>query len=729
MAEKVTLDLEVNGEGASVATKNLKTQIKEAQNEAQVLADKYGETSKEAIKAYKNTAVLKEKLADVKQTINALHPEEKFNAVAGAVQGIAGGFAAAEGAMALFGAESADVQRQLMKVQGALALSQGINQVMGLGDAFKNLKIVIGQTAIVQRIMTVAQVAYNFVTSGTNVLMKILRASMLAVPIFLIIAGVALLIANFEKLSKWVKDNSDKIKELAIMWLKFGNPVGLIITAITELGKRFQFIQVVIDAVKQKFTVLAGAVIKLLEDLNLLDTAEENMAQDNAERAEERVKNLDKVTKAREKEIALAKAQGASEDELREMEKQLLKERLEEYENFVSAKKLAGEEITDDEQEQLLDARQKYAIGLAQDATLDKEEAEKVIKAEQEKQKKLLEERKKAAEERRRKAEEEAKRIADLEKLLAEEQIKNIKDAKERETAELNFQFDQRIANIKGNSALEIEILKQIGIEKENALNALNEKFEKERLEKEKEAVKKRYSDSGALIEAQRIRAETNNQETFAIDRELENLRFEEKKATEDLSNAELERLEAEHQKNLSDIDKAEGEQRRKTQQQIEQAKFAIAENATKSMSFLGDLFIKDAKKRESFQKKLALVQVGIDTAKSISSTIAGASAAAAAGGPAAPFLLIGYITSGLATVLGAFAQAKKLLGGSSGGDAPASGGNTGGAPNVRFDSTSSPTTILKDRAQPPIVKAVVVETDITKTQKRVNSIEEQATF
>jgi len=82
--------------------------------------------------------------------------------------------------------------------------------------------------------------------------------------------------------------------------------------------------------------------------------------------------------------------------------------------------------------------------------------------------------------------------------------------------------------------------------------------------------------------------------------------------------------------------------------------------------------------KTAGLQKALALVQLAVDTAKAISSVIAGASAAAAAGGPAAPFLIGGYIASGIATVITAFGTAKKILA-----SAPSIGGSGGGGSSV----------------------------------------------
>lgn len=121
------------------STKSLKAQIKEATKEAMSFGDS---TSKEAIEAQKKVARLKEEFSDFKDRVAAFNPEAKFQSVAKLASGIAGGFSAATGAMALFGAESEDVQKALLKVQAALAISQGLNDIKGLGDAMANFKLV-----------------------------------------------------------------------------------------------------------------------------------------------------------------------------------------------------------------------------------------------------------------------------------------------------------------------------------------------------------------------------------------------------------------------------------------------------------------------------------------------------------------------------------------------------------------------------------------------------------
>jgi hypothetical protein len=53
---------------------------------------------------------------------------------------MASGFAVAQGAMGLFGAESEEVEKTLLKVQSAMALSQGLSTIADSAKDFQRLK-------------------------------------------------------------------------------------------------------------------------------------------------------------------------------------------------------------------------------------------------------------------------------------------------------------------------------------------------------------------------------------------------------------------------------------------------------------------------------------------------------------------------------------------------------------------------------------------------------------
>ena len=138
LAAKITLD----GSEADSSIKSIKAQLKEANAELIKVSERFGETSAEAVKAAKAVAGLKDRIGDAKALSEAFSPDKKFQALSSALSGVAGGFAALQGAQALFGNESKDLEKTLVKVQGALALSQGLSAITEAQDSFKNLKIV-----------------------------------------------------------------------------------------------------------------------------------------------------------------------------------------------------------------------------------------------------------------------------------------------------------------------------------------------------------------------------------------------------------------------------------------------------------------------------------------------------------------------------------------------------------------------------------------------------------
>jgi hypothetical protein len=147
-------------------------------------------------------------------------------------------------------------------------------------------------------------------------------------------------------------------------------------------------------------------------------------------------------------------------------------------------------------------------------------------------------------------------------------------------------------------------------------------------------------------------------------------------------------------------------------------------------LNVIAELANKNGQKQSAAQKALAVAGLAVNTAVSIGNTIAGATAAAAAGGPAAPFLLAGYIASGLATVLANFASAKKLLGGaSSSNDASSSLSGGGVQPPSPSNITTSPSTNLESKTESINVKAYVVESEMTSAQQAAQKTKQLATI
>ena len=179
------LDFQINvGGNAGEAVGSLKKQLREAQTEVAALSDKFGATSTEAIKAAKKAAELKDRIGDAKALTDAFNPDQKFKALTSSLSGVAGGFAAVQGAIGLFGVESKEVEKTLLKVQSAMALSQGLEAVGNSIDSFKQLGAVIKDV-------------------GTKAFAS-LRAGIISTGIGALIIGLGLLIANFDAVKKYV---------------------------------------------------------------------------------------------------------------------------------------------------------------------------------------------------------------------------------------------------------------------------------------------------------------------------------------------------------------------------------------------------------------------------------------------------------------------------------------------------------------------------------------------
>lgn len=152
---KVNIEVGITGTGS---VKSIKTELREAKEEAIEMARRFGDNSAEATNAAKKVAKLKDEIEDLGLKIKGVNPD-KFQRIATLVGGLGNGFAAAQGAMALFGTESEDLAKTMVRLQGAIALSQGLQGLKdlpilfaGIGGsatkAFQAIKLAIGSTGI-----------------------------------------------------------------------------------------------------------------------------------------------------------------------------------------------------------------------------------------------------------------------------------------------------------------------------------------------------------------------------------------------------------------------------------------------------------------------------------------------------------------------------------------------------------------------------------------------------
>jgi hypothetical protein len=140
---------------------------------------------------------LKDQIGDTSQRIKTLASDTvRIDTVVSAVQGITAGFQIAQGAAALFGSENEDLQKSLLKVQGAMALATGVQQVANLLNK-DSILITQGQAA--------AQALYATAVGVSTGAMKAFRIALLATGIGAAIAAVGLLVAKWDDLTAAVR--------------------------------------------------------------------------------------------------------------------------------------------------------------------------------------------------------------------------------------------------------------------------------------------------------------------------------------------------------------------------------------------------------------------------------------------------------------------------------------------------------------------------------------------
>jgi hypothetical protein len=208
-------NLSTAAEDAGDGFVSLRSQVRQAKEEAQKAADKYGEFSKEANAARIKAGALADQMGDLNRQVNLLNPEAKAKAFSNLAQGVVGAFAVATGALQAFGVKNKEVEELAMKLQGALNITQGIASFGALKESLQDIKVVLGFTTAAQETLTTAKEADVVVTNAGTAANKTFIASLATNPIFLAVAAIGALAAAFILLNDQTKTAILNEQELA----------------------------------------------------------------------------------------------------------------------------------------------------------------------------------------------------------------------------------------------------------------------------------------------------------------------------------------------------------------------------------------------------------------------------------------------------------------------------------------------------------------------------------
>jgi hypothetical protein len=699
--------------------------------EYQTLAAQAGQTSPIGQQAIQNAGELKDTIGDLRAATTALASDTvKLDTALAGIETGAAAFQGVQSAIALTGVESEALVQTMVKLQAAQGLVNAVQTVANnlqkdailgiqLRSALQKAQnfILYGSVAATQaeatatKVATGAKVAMTGATQGANLALKLFRGALLATGIGALIVGLGLLIANFDKVVK--------------------------------------FMQPVING----FKAIGDAI-------GLTDFAGSERASNEKKRNEEEAKQLERVRKARENAynneqkaldrlIALRSAEGKSTVDLQKQktassiayQKELLKEAE------------LGLEIL------LLNERRFQKLGVETESIYNEqiakiEELKNGI-ADNENELKLIDI--KAKIDNKKRAEDAAKDARDLRRAIEDEEIKAITDKNQREQTQLIVSAQRRIEDLsltekdrKKNATL----IKQIEENLVKDLDKIDQDWYNQQLEAKKKADGFRIQQERDLLKMIEDLSEQNYLATLS-DQDREMLAVQDKYfelETLAQGNADaLQEIEIAKANELNDInlkyqeqrDKQNEEQRQKDlkrEQDILEFKLMAATETFKLISDVAELFGKKGEKaaRRAFmiQKASSIAQATIETYKGANAIFASAAAnPSSVLFPAQPFISAGLaISAGLVNV--AKIASQKFEGGSTPSDTGSSipADLTGASASSFTANTNAQTTdltTLGQGAQPGVnlSQVVVLESDITGTQNKVKLQEAKTSF
>jgi len=165
-------------------------------------------------------AKLEDQIGDTRAKVKILASDTfKFDAAVGATQALASGFEVAQGAAALFGTESEDLQKSLLKVQAAIAVANGVQQVASL---------ITEQSAIKTAVLTAAQATYATVVGTSTGALKVFRLALAATGVGALVIGLVALYENFDKVKQFAYNAIPGLES-------FANGVGKVVDSAKKL--------------------------------------------------------------------------------------------------------------------------------------------------------------------------------------------------------------------------------------------------------------------------------------------------------------------------------------------------------------------------------------------------------------------------------------------------------------------------------------------------------------
>jgi len=525
--------------------------------------------------------------------------------------------------------------------------------------------------------------------------------ALLANPIFLLVAAIVAIVAIIG----------------VVM-----NKLGILKPILNAVGKAFEFIGDIIDVVIQglkDFTDWLGITNNAAEDAADKQAA---AAEKTAVAYEEKSKS---VVGGIDREIELAKLDGKNTVELEKKKQYWIIKTAEARLKAIKEKIIAGKLSGDLDSEEIAELKKAYTaqVEVVKDA---KHQVEVIDKTEANRKK-----------DDRKKEEEDDKKSAQDSAAKAQEAYKA------RIAAEKQFRAD-RLAAIRQIEDIEISIMEE-GIQKEIVLNQTKYKRILEDLQTNAKLTSDEKIRLAALYAEEEFQADKALRAAYQVELDTAVQTSKDNRAAQ---KAEQLALEAETYAKMGAMMKENAQKEIAEAKAVADAKAAIQNEDIARISAGIGVIKSIFEKNKAVQKAALIAENAIGVAKVIISTAAANAAAlatpqaiATSGASAIPVIARNKISAGIsiASIVASTAKGLSALGGGGavGGTAPGGGG--GGATSTQqatpqvnlFGANNNANTIngsqSSNQGGEMIVKAVVVESDVTSMQKKMNKVQESA--
>ena len=559
-------------------------QLTKAVKEYTTIAIQAGEDSPIGKQAIRQAGELKDRLGDLQTQINAAANDGRNMQTALQVgQGVAAGYAVAQGAMALFGSESKDLQKTLVKLQAVQAVLAGLEEIRAILE--KESLVRIKAKLVWDKIKIASEYAYTTAIGTSTGALKLARLAMLALPIVAIIAGIVAIAGAMGAFSSSTEDARLKQKALN-----------------EEMKKDVEQMEGIVKARQKRVNQSVGERGYI------------------------------------EQEIKMMKAKGATAQEINDKEKELFNKKIENI-------KEEGRQLDQSNKYGKARAWKLYneMQELKRDEVVRQAEFNKTINEQNEASAEEAKKNKdKRDADRLAKEKADADKRLELARTIEDLMTQNIEDADLRRLEELRIRQKREREDLKTKFGEDAKLIEELSTKQLKEQIELEDEIAKTKDDKQKEKDAKilelKNKDAKATLEAKLI----NIREDFELEQELKlelaKLEMEQALQQEGLTNGEKLKIEAEYQAKKDAIKKEGTDKEKALNEEAVKQGFDIAEKSLQSIQNLSDIYFsskmgkleKGSAEEEKFARKQfeinKAMQIGgaiIDGAKAVTASLA----------------------------------------------------------------------------------------------------------